>query len=415
MNKKIYQGLVQKEIELKAEAHALVDKAEQEERVLTADERARFDAIKGEIAKVAADKEPFEQVRAIERNAPAVLKLGRGDDVTKALAHFFRTGDSSGVKSLMQADESGKPSVTVRIPTVAEMQQMRYQGAAVDSTINITTAADGANIVPTGLVNRIAARRNEADLTNVLGLQNVPGVGTTVNFPVEGADPEVFAATAEQGDAHATNYERDAGVVDLKAFTLAKKTRKIELTEEILEDQDSNLMAFIGDRIGRQIAKTHNTMLITEIGTNGTALKTYASATAIAAGEPEAIVFNDALGYYLEDGGSVAWVTRPSTFGAIAALTGNPRLYAQTPAGSFEKQLLGYPLHYSQAVAAPAASAKDLYFGNWNQVGYREAPELRFIMDPYSVDGLVILKYSFRAVFGVLQAAAVGYGKHPSA
>ena len=40
---------------------------------------------------------------------------------------------------------------------------------------------------------------------------------------------------------------------------------------------------------------------------------------------------------------------------------------------------------------------------------------MRFIMDPYTVDGLVILKYSFRAVYGVLQAGAIGYGVHPSA
>ena len=165
---------------------------------------------------------------------------------------------------------------------------------------------------------------------------------------------------------------------------------------------------------GREIAKTHNSMLITEAAASGTKVKDFASATAIAAGEPEAIMFNDALSYYLEDGGSIAWVTRPSTFGAVAALTGNARLYAQTPSGSFQKQLLGYPVEYSQAVTAPAASAKSLYFANWNYVGYREGPELRFIMDPYSVDGLVILKYSFRAVVGVLQAAAVGYGLHPT-
>ena len=416
---KRYKAMLQERADLVKEQQALFAAVDKDGRALTAEEKTRDDTIHTRLTDISADLEREERRREWERKvgttAPAVLKLGRGDDATKALAHFFRSGDSGGVKSLMQADETGKPSVTISIPTLAEMQQARYQAAVVDSTMNITTAADGANIVPTGLVNRIAARRNEADLTNVLGLQNVPGVGTTVNFPVEGADPEVFAATSEQADAHTNNYERDAGAINLKAFTLAKKTRKIELTEEVLEDQDAALMAFIGDHIGRQIAKTHNAMLITEIAANGTALKTYASASTIAAGEPEAIVFNDALGYYLEDGGSVAWVTRPSTFGAVASLTGNPRLYAQTPAGSFQRQLLEYPVHYSQAVAAPAASAKSVYFGNWNQVGYREAPEVRFIMDPYSVDGLVILKYSFRAVFGVLQAAAVGYGVHPSA
>ena len=45
----------------------------------------------------------------------------------------------------------------------------------------------------------------------------------------------------------------------------------------------------------------------------------------------------------------------------------------------------------------------------------REEPALRFIRDPFSVDGIVVLKYSFRTVYGVLIAGAVGYGVHPSA
>ena len=60
---------------------------------------------------------------------------------------------------------------------------------------------------------------------------------------------------------------------------------------------------------------------------------------------------------------------------------------------------------------SPATTAKTVLFGNWDYMGYRESPDIRFISDPYSVDGLVILKYSFRDAYGVLQSAAIGYGK----
>lgn len=418
MNKR-YKALIQKRADLVKEQQSILGAAEtRADLELTAEEKERDDAIVAQIkdldGEIAREDRARENQRAIQ-GAPAFNKLSRGDDETKAMAHFFRTGDTGGVRSLMQPDETGRMSVVVDVPSLAETSFPGYRAAVVDSNMNITTAADGANAVPTGLVPRVVARRNESDLIAVLGLTNVPGKGTTVNYPVDNADPEVFGATAEQVDARTTLYERDAGNLALKAFTLAKKTRRIELTEEVLEDEDVNLMAFIGDRIGRQIAKTHNAMLITEVAANGTALKTYASATAIAAGEPEAILYNSALSYYLSDGGSIAWVTLPATLGAIKVLSGNPRLYASDQAGSRARDMLGYPVHYTQAVSATAASAKDLYFGNWNYVGYREAPDLRFLMDPYSVDGLVILKYSFRAVFGVLQAAAVGYGVHPSA
>jgi HK97 family phage major capsid protein len=249
-----------------------------------------------------------------------------------------------------------------------------------------------------------------------LGVRPVPGVGTTVNYPFENADPSVFAATAEQDDSYAQTYERDvAPVLDTKAFTLAKKTKKLALTEELMDDEDANLLAHVADSVGRGLGITHNSLLMTEVAANGTSLKTFASASAIAAGEPENVVFNDTLSYYLEEDDSIGWVIRPTTMGAIASITGNARLYAETPGGSRNREILGYPAFYSNQAAAVAASAKSMYFGNWYYVGMREDPALRFLRDPYTTDGIVYLKYSFRAVYGVLIAGAVGYGEHPTA
>jgi len=128
-----------------------------------------------------------------------------------------------------------------------------------------------------------------------------------------------------------------------------------------------------------------------------------------------ALAQNVPVGFYLDDAGSGKWVMRNPTFGDIASITGNPRLYAQTPGGAFAHEILGYPVFLSTAAAAIAASAKSVYFGNWFSVGFREEPALRLIRDPYSVDGLVILKYSFRTVYGVLTAGGIWYGVHPSA
>lgn len=405
-----------------AEAEALVMAVEGDDRDFTEEESGQYDGLLAEATGLQSRIDRMESMTemrgglngTVQRSAPSQLKLRRGDDETKALAHFFRTGDKGAVSHLVSADETGRQSVSLDIPTAAQMRKTKMMAAAVDSTMNITTDADGKDLVPIGFVRDIALRKNEMMLAERLGLRRVPGKGTTVNYPIEDADPEEFATTAEQTDAHDVSYERDAGVTDLKAFTLVKKTRKIDLTEELLEDNDVDLNDYISDRIGRQMAGTHNAMLIAEVAANGSTLKTFAAAAAIAAGEPEDVVFNDTLSYYLDDGGSVAWVMRPTTFGNIASITGNARLYAETPAGGFNRTLLGYGVHYSNKVTATAASAKDIYFGNWFYVGYREAPTLRFIMDPYSVDGLVILKYSFRAVYGVLQAGAIGFGVHPS-
>lgn len=325
------------------------------------------------------------------------------NDESRALAAYIR-GDRSALQDLEPSKDDFEVKIT--LPSILESR-------AVDSTMNITTAADGLNTVPTGFAGMIAARKSEIRIADKLGVRRVPGKGTSVEFPFENADPNQFAATSEQNDAHGNNYERDAAVFGKKTFTLAKKTKKLELTEELLDDEDANLMTYIADHIGRAIALTHNSMLLTEVASNGTSIKTFASAGAIAAGEAEDIAYNDTVGFYLDEAGSVGWVMRPSTFGSIKSITGNARMYESQTLGSGNRNLLEYPVEYSTAAGAIGAEAKSVYFGNWHYVGMREDPALRLIRDPYSVDGLVILKYSFRAVYGVLIAGAIGYGVHP--
>ncbi|MCP4278456.1 MAG: phage major capsid protein, partial [Alteromonas sp.] len=284
--------------------------------------------------------------------------------------------------------------------------------ASNDTDMNVGTDADGGYAVPTGHYNGIIARREEGMLANKLGVRDIPGIGTTVNVPLDGANANAFVATGE-----ASAFDRDAPTLGQKAMTLVKYTKKIELSYELLHDEDSKLMSFLNDYVGRAMAQTENALLLTEVASNGTELKEFASTGAIVAGEPEDILGNDALGYYMDDGGSIGWVMRNSVFYDIASITGSDRLYAETPAGSFKRSLLGYKVEPSNNAAAMAASAKSVYFGNWNFVGRREAPGFTVLRDPYSkaANGQVVLHYYFRTVYGVLQAGAIGYGVHATA
>lgn len=383
-------------------AQEMVEKAEREKRELSPLEDGRYKTIMSQVDNLGKEIERLESLPRRMNNTT----IGRhtrimADSEARALAAYIR-GDRSALMDL----ESGGDEYDAMI----NLPEIR----AVNSTMNITTEADGKYAIPTGFAGVVAARRNEIRLSDRLGIRRVPGKGTTVQFPYENANPNLFATTAEQDDAHSQNYERDAAVLGSKEFTLVKKTKKLELTEELLTDEDAALMDFIADHIGRAMALTHNAMLLAEVAANGTALKTFASAGAISAGEIDDLVFHDTLGYYLDDGGSCGWVMRPGTHGTITEITGNARTYANFPAGN-RRELLNYPVYYSNSAAAIAAEAKSVYFGNWWYVGMREDPALRIIRDPYSVDGLVILKYSFRTCYGVLVAGGIGYGVHPAA
>lgn len=325
-------------------------------------------------------------------------------EAEKAIAHYIRSGDVSALADTRIAAQGDMP-VLLNLPTVESR-------SSVDSTMNITTAGDGGNAVPTGFAGKIAARRSEIRISTKLGCQTVLGKGTTVNYPYESSGPELFVATSEQADNHGNNYDRDAPQLANKAFNLVKYTKKIEITEELLEDEDAKLLDWVAESTGRAYGMTLNSLLLTEVAANGTALKTFGSATAIAVDEPEEIVFNDDLAPYLDDGNTCAWVMRKSVHGEIILLDdANTRRYSNNALGN---GLLGYPVMYSAYAGATQASAKSCFFGNWYYVGERLAPDLRMLRDPYTVDGMVVLKFAFRCKYGVLQPLAIGFGAHPS-
>jgi HK97 family phage major capsid protein len=390
--------------ELLLEATKLVNLAEVMKRELTPTEQRKYDSLMVRADDLVADIRKAENGGNFIEAYSSRPRMGLSDE-ERALAHYIRSGDRSGLNDLKMRASDGNFDCEMLLP--------RETRSVVDSTMNITTAGDGGNLVPTGFVQRVAARRNELRLSTKLGCQPVMGKGTTVNHPYESSGPELFAATSEQSDAHGNNYERDALQPASKAFTLVKYTKKVEITEELLEDEDADLLSWVADSVGRSYGMTLNNLLLTEVAANGTSFKTFASATAIAVDELETIAYNDDLAPYLDDGNTVSWVMKKSVHGEIVLLDdANTRRYSDNTLGP---GLLGYPVNYSNYSGQTAASAKSVYFGNWYYVGERLGPELRMLRDPYSVDGMIILKFAFRCDYGVLQAAAIGYGVHPSA
>jgi HK97 family phage major capsid protein len=279
------------------------------------------------------------------------------------------------------------------------------------------TPGEGGYAVPTPLYNAIIAKKSEVSLRTRLGLRKIPGKGLTVNVPTDAEDDGEFVATNEEATT-----DLDSPALGTLAMTLVKYTKRIVASWELLEDEDVELLSFIANWVGRGAAKTENTLILAAVAAGGTAFTPFAAGAAIGFGELENAVWNSTIPYYLDDGGSNAWVMRPTAYGSIAKITSVDRAYADSPQGStggtaFRPNLLGYPVYFSEKAAAVGTSAKPIYFGNWNYVGYREAPGMTVIRDPYSManTGQVVYHYYFRQVYKVLQAGAIGYQANPSA
>lgn len=329
------------------------------------------------VEALAANADESAGTRGARMSAPSLnLKTGYGKDTeSRAFLHYLRTGDAS--------------------------RELRASNA---TDLNIGTAADGGVLVPTGLLNRIIAKRNESDLSAMLGVTMVPGVGTTVDAPFDNGTANEFVSTAE-----ANSFDLDGPALSKRSLTLVKYTKKITLSYELLEDEDARLDAFLGDYVGRALAKTHNSLLLAEALATGTGFTLGAQAAATAADIPGIV-------YSLPDGyqDNAAFVMRRATEGAYRALTGSAFQFVPTPAGG-EGRLWGFPIHNSAYAEAIATTKKSMVFGNWEFMLKREAPGLTMLRDPYSSasTGQVNIFYYIRAVYKLSVAEALRVGTHP--
>lgn len=382
------------------------------------EEQRSWDALKTEKDRILAWLERNEEVEALpaikpepeQRNhAPAHHQRPTKDNVKSITARYIRTGDPFAAREMHEASlESYWNFDHVKDEDIRTT--LREERASNDTSMNIATPADGGYLVPTGHYNQIIARAEEMSLSARLPIMPVPGVGTTVNVQVDNEADGEFISTAEQVDAHTNNFDRDAPAVNRVAMTLVKYTKKIELTDELMLDNDSNLMQWLEYRVGVGLAKTDNNLIVTEALANGTAALTLDGAAAITAAEVPELVYAQAEGY--EDGS--AWVMRKATHGHIRQKTGDVFQFAPTPAGA-SGNLWTYPLYTTSKVPAIGAGNKSMIFGNFRYMGVRRLPGLTVLRDPYTVDGMVVLKYYYRVVFKVLQAAAITYATHPTA
>jgi HK97 family phage major capsid protein len=376
---------------MKAKRAILLDEAKAlNAGALTDESRARIDGLMKDAETVGKDiirAETLEaQLAEVDKadgvrsekggsEAPAVNKTARGDSEQRAFMHYIRTGDRS-----------------------------RELRASNDTDLNIGTAADGGVTVPTGLVNSILAKRNETMLADKLGVLRVPGKGTTVDAPVDNGTANEFVSTAE-----AAANDRDGPALAKKSLTLVKYTKKLQLSIELLEDEDAALQTFLDDYVGRAWAKSHNQLLLTEAMASGTTNALAAAAAATASDIPKLV-------YALPDGyqDNAAWIMRRATEGLYRALTGSVFQFVPTPSGP-ANQLWSYQIFNSGYAEAVATTKKSLFFGNWGFMMMREAPGLTVLRDPFSSAGTgqVNLHYYFRAVYKLGVAEAIQYGTHP--
>lgn len=410
-----------------AALEAIMDKREKAAQARAQTEADAKAAQAEEIKKAIANERKVWEAEAKNRGGRGSYALGGDGETLPGGAGDFPLADYGIVKttSFHKARQAFWRSTQANRDVAKAMKgYIRYETSDGDladalkaerkasnaTDMNIATPGDGGVAVPVGHYQGIIAKCDESALYGPLGIMPIPGKGTTVNVPFDAGTANEFVSTAET-----VTFDQDAPALDQAVMTLVKYTKDITLSDELMEDEDSNLMAFLDNYVGRALARTYNHLLLTALAAGATAYNLAGAAT-IAASDVLGMVFGIKDCY--ADGAK--WLTKRATEGVIRGLVGSFWQFAPTGGGSnsmgTSTSLWNYPIYHSEFATAPAANAKSIYFGDFSYVGMRGGT-LSFLRDPYSKasNGQLLLHYYTRTVFKVLIAEAILRGTHPSA
>lgn len=333
------------------------------------------------------------------------LQYGHGDpDPVEDYISYIKTGQSRIKKHTVVADLPVGPN-----------------GQTIKAALQEGADDEGGYLVPAGELGSIIAKRDEAALLGRVGAAMFTTDRDVYNIPTEGTAMTRFVIVAEEGDVSAAENEPTFAQA---ACTLYKFQKMIKVSEEILEDYNSGLEAFLTNGIGRAWAITENYYMQLGNGTTapqgvfvgGTAGLTLDAAATIAAAEvPELI--GKLKEAYLP---GAVMIMRRTTKAYLAGLTGNQFVFAQAavnPVMDAVSATIGYPVYGTEDAAAIGAGNKSMLFGNFGFYGWvrNRSLQIKRFVELYGATGQIGIRATFRAGAKVLQAEALQYATHPTA
>ena len=277
--------------------------------------------------------------------AAVVKSLGGDHDGGNAFKHWIRTGQMNYYTKNNEQDWS----------------------ATKTNALNEATGTEGGILVPEGLNATIIAKRDEMSVIRANGAMVITTNLDTVQVPVENAKMTT-AIVAESG-----SYVAAEPTFTSNSVTVYKFGNQLRLTDELLADNQTNLMPYLSNGLGRAFGLMENQYCIAGTGssqpkgllTGGTAAITAASTTAITAAELVSL-YHALPEPYTTNPNEVVFITRNATLGALRALASSSvftfNLQPQGDQGA--QQLYGHKVAVSGYMEAATTGKKSLLVTN---------------------------------------------------
>ena len=325
----------------------VLNAAKTENRAMTAEEQASFDAIEKEIADI--DK----TIEAEERASKA--------------KNTQKTGNN-GHEQATQEELEERAFVRYVLGAAAGLEERADE-------LNLTMANNGA-IVPTTIANKIVTKVK--DISPILSRATVYYMSGELKVPVYGASSGHDVKVAYSDDF--TELTADAGKftsVDLKGYLVGALTligRKLKtnamfnVTDFIVNYMAEEIAAFLeGELLNGTTSKMEGALSTTNE-------KTAAAAAAITADELIDLQAQVKQAFQSE----ACWIMHPETFTAVKKLKdGQSRYLLQDDfTGEFPYRLLGKPVFVSDNMPKIATGAKAVLYGDMSGLSVKIAEQL---------------------------------------
>lgn len=325
----------------------VLNAAKTENRAMTAEEQASFDAIEKEIADI--DK----TIEAEERAAKA--------------KNTKETGDN-GAEQETQEELEERAFVKYVLGAAAGLEERAGE-------LNLTMANNGA-IVPTSIANKII--KKVKDISPILSRATVYYMTGELKVPVYGASSGHDVKVAYSDDF--TELTADAGKftsVDLKGYLVGALTL---IGRKLKTNAMFNVADFIVNYMAEEIAAflegelLNGTTSKMEGALSTTNEKTAAAAAAITADELIDLQAKVKQAFQSD----ACWIMHPETFTAVKKLKdGQSRYLLQDDfSGEFPYRLLGKPVFVSDNMPKIATGAKTVLYGDMSGLSVKIAEQL---------------------------------------
>jgi len=377
--------------------HQLAEKGAQ---TWTAEEQSAFDNIADQIEAAQGQIKSIERMRNLdaekffENAAQDATKKPAGDtiDAMTAVALYLRHGNNVSAE----------------------------QAIAIRNAMSTTTPAEGGYTVPAEIATMVVdALKAFGGMREVAQVITTAG-GNALNWPTSDGTSEVGEIVAE--NAAATGADITFGTVAVNPYKYSSK--KIALPVELIQDSAIDVVQFVVNRLAQRLGRITNTHYTVGTGSSqpfGVMARAGAGKTGTT-GQTLTVIYDDLIDLihsvnsaYRSRG--ARFMLRDTTVAAIRKLkdtSGRPIWNPgdnESISGGAPSTICGYPYTVNDDVAAMAANAKSIAFGDFSQFVIRDVAGStslrRFDDSAFALNGQVGFCGWMRTGSNLLDTAAV--------